>query len=150
MACALGAFDPAQVIAQLAFTLRVAHCRLLKCLQGLPCALQALRELLLRGRRSAQLSASAASARAASNRKSSACVWLRASTACNVCSRPRWALASSAATARTARNPLLRTQLPALQGALGLAQAPLDGLRQCFLAGGQISMAGIELARTLQ
>ncbi len=146
-----GALDAAQVVAQLALALRVAGRRLLQRLLRLLCALQALRELLLRGRRSAQLLRQRG---IGPRRLEPEVVGLRLAACQHRLQRLFTAALGAGIIGRHCQNGekslCCGLQLPALQGALGLAQAPLDGLRQCFLAGGQISMAGIELARTLQ
>ena len=146
-----GALDPAQVVAQLALALRVADRRLLQRLLRLLGALQALRELLLRGRRSTQFRCQCG---IGLRRFELEIVGLLLA-ACQ--HRLQGLFAAALGTGIINRHcqhgeESLRCgfQLPTLQGALGLAQALVDGLCQCFLAGGQIGVAGIELARTLQ
>ncbi len=151
MACALGAFYPAQVIAQLAFTLRVAHCGLLQCLPGLPCTLQALHQLLSCRLRSAQcfgqhgitlrrLELEIVGLDLAS-RQHRLQHLLAAPLGSGIVRRHR----------QHGQEPLCGTfQLLSLKCALCLPQALVDRPCQGLLAGGKIGVACIEQARALQ
>ncbi len=139
------------MIAQLAFTLRVAHCGLLQCLPGLPCTLQALRQLLLCRQRSAQcfrqrgitlrrLELEIVGLDLAS-RQYRLQHLLAAPLGSGIIRRHR----------QHGQEPLCGTlQLLSLQCALRLPQALIDRPCQRLLAGGQIGVACVEQSRALQ